>query len=85
MILTPSAAALSGELEVELPDSGRGAYLTCYWGEKATGGYSLGVESAPRREPHYGPARARRAATGAILTKALTYPYAVALVPDIDP
>ncbi len=85
MILTPSAAALSGELEVELPDSGRGAYLTCYWGEKTTGGYSLGVESAPRREPHYGPARARRAGPGAILRQALTYPYAVALVPDIDP
>jgi hypothetical protein len=33
VILTPSASILSGELEVEFPDSGRGAYLTCYWRE----------------------------------------------------
>jgi hypothetical protein len=46
VILTPSASILSGELEVEFPDSGRGAYLTCYWREKPTGGYSLGFESA---------------------------------------
>ena len=30
VILIPSASILSGELEVEFPDSGRGAYLTCY-------------------------------------------------------
>jgi hypothetical protein len=46
MILTPSASILSGELEVGFPDSGRGAYLTCYRREKPTGGYSLGFESA---------------------------------------
>jgi hypothetical protein len=46
VILTPSTSALFGELGAELPDSGREAYLTCYWGEKPTGGFSLGVESA---------------------------------------
>ena len=85
VILTPSASILSGELEVEFPDSGRGAYLTCYWREADRRLLARLRVRTPRREPHYGPARARRAGPGAILTQALTYAYAVALVRDIDP
>ena len=71
---------------MELPDSGRGAYLTCYWGEKTTGGYSLGVESARLEGDRVTVALAlEEPPSDVILTQALTYPYAMALVPDIDP
>src|SRR5919202_418215 len=46
VVLAPSATALSRAIEANVPDSGDGTYLAAYWGEKPTGGYSLGVESA---------------------------------------
>ncbi len=85
VILAPSASALSRELGAEIPDSGRGSYLISYWGEKPTGGYSLTVESA-RLEGNRVTVRLglKEPPPEAILTQALTYPYVVAVVRDVD-
>lgn len=86
VILAPSASALSGELGAEIPDSGRGTYLISYWGEKPTGGYSLGIESARLRGNRVTVRLAlKEPPPDAILTQALTYPYVVAVVRDVDP
>jgi hypothetical protein len=86
VILAPSASALSRAVGVNVPDSGEGTYLAVYWGEKPTGGYSLAVESA-RIEGDRVRVRIvlEKPPRGAILTQALTYPYAVAVVRDLDP
>jgi len=86
VILAPSASALSRELGAEIPDSGRGTYLISYWGEKPTGGYSLSVESARLRGNRVTVRFGLKEPTpDAILTQALTYPYVVAVVRDVDP
>ena len=86
MIVAPSAAALSEAIGANVPDSGRGTYLAAYWGEKSTGGYSLAVESA-RLEGDRVTVRLalKEPPRDAIVTQALTYPYAVAVVRDLDP
>jgi len=86
VILAPSASALSKELGAEIPDSGRGTYLISYWGEKPTGGYSLTVDSASLRGNSVTVRLAlEEPPPDAILTQALTYPYAVAVVRGLDP
>jgi hypothetical protein len=86
VVLAPSAAALSEAIGANVPDSGRGTYLAAYWGEKSTGGYSLAVESA-RLEGDRVTVRLalKEPPRDAIVTQALTYPYAVAVVRDLDP
>jgi PrcB C-terminal len=86
VLLAPSASALSGAVGVNVPDSGEGTYLAVYWGEQPTGGYSLAVESA-RIEGDRVRIRIvlKKPPRGAILTQALTHPYAVAVVRDLDP
>jgi PrcB C-terminal len=85
-ILAPSAAALSEASGANVPDSGNGTYLAVYWGRKPTGGYSLAVESA-RLEADRVTVRLalKEPPRDAIVTQALTYPYAVAVVRDLDP
>jgi hypothetical protein len=57
-----------------------------YWGEKSTGGYSLVVESARLEGGRVTVTLAlREPPRDAIVTQALTYPYAVAVVRDLDP
>ena len=86
VILAPSSSALAGEIGAEIPDSGSGTYLISYWGEKPTGGYSLGVESARLEGDRVTVALAlEEPPSDAILTQALTYPYVVAVVRDVDP
>jgi len=86
VILAPSASALSRELGAEIPDSGEGTYLISYWGEKPTGGYSLGVESARLAGDRVTVRLVlKEPPSDAILTQALTYPYAVAVVRGVDP
>ena len=86
LVLAPSAAALSRETGARVPDSGEGTYLAAYWGEKPTGGYSLAVRSA-RLEGDRVTVRLALAEPppDAIVTQALTYPYAVAVVRALDP
>ena len=85
VILARSAVALSEMMGVEVPDSGSGTYLAAYWGEKPTGGYSLAVKSA-RIEGERVTVRLalKEPPPDAIVTQALTYPYAVAVVRDLD-
>jgi protease stability complex PrcB-like protein len=86
VILAHSASTLSRGLGAEIPDSGRGTYLISYWGEKPTGGYSLTVESARLRGNRITVRLAlEEPPPDAILTQALTYPYVVAVVRDVDP
>ena len=86
VVLAPSATALSRAIEANVPDSGDGTYLAAYWGEKPTGGYSLGVESA-----HVEGARVmvrlalKEPPQDAFVTQALTHPCALAVVRDLDP
>ncbi len=86
VILAPSGAALSQEVGTTIPDSGHGTYLAAYWGEKPTGGYSLAVRSA-RLEGDRVTVRLALAEppSDAIVTQALTYPHAVAVVRGLDP
>ena len=83
VVAAPSASALSKELGAEIPDSGEGVYLISYWGVKPTGGYSLALESA-RLEGDRLTIRLtlKEPAPDAIVTQALTYPYAAAVVRD---
>ena len=85
VIVAPSARDLSGATPTSVPDSGSGAYLAAYWGEKPTGGYSLAVESA-RCEGDRVTVRLvlKEPPQDAVVTQALTYPYAVAVVRDLD-
>jgi hypothetical protein len=85
VILAPSAAALSRTMGANIPDSGEGTYLAAYWGEKPTGGYSLAVQSA-RLEGDRVTVRLalKEPPRDAIVTQALTYPYTVAVVQDLD-
>jgi hypothetical protein len=85
-VVAPSAATLSGEVGANVPDSGNGMYLAVYWGEKPTGGYSMSVRSA-RLEGSRVTVRLalREPPRDAILTQALTYPYAVAVIRELDP
>lgn len=86
VILAPSADALSREIGTRVPDSGEGTYLAAYWGEKPTGGYSLGVRSATLQgESATVELALEKPSPDAMVTQALTYPYAVAVVRDLDP
>jgi hypothetical protein len=87
VVLAPSAAALERETGASVPPNpGKGTYLAAYWGEKPTGGYSLAVRSA-RLEGDRVTVRLalEEPAPDAIVTQALTYPYAVAVVRGLDP
>ena len=86
VIVAPSAAALSEAIGASVSDSGEGTYLATYWGEKPTGGYSLEVGSA-RLEGDRVTVRLvlEEPPRDAVVTQALTYPYAVAVVRDLDP
>lgn len=86
VILAPSASALSRELGAEIPDAGEGTYLISYWGEKPTGGYALGVESARLGGNRVTVRLAlEEPPPDAIVTQVLTYPYVVAVVRGVGP
>jgi hypothetical protein len=85
VVLAPSAAALSQEIGATVPDSGGGTYLAAYWGEKPTGGYSLAVRSARLEGERVSVQLAlKEPPPDAMVTQALTYPYALALVRGLD-
>lgn len=86
VVLAPSAEALSEELGAKIPDSGRGTYLVAYSGQKPTGGYSVNVTGA-RVEGDRVVVRlsVEGPPSGAMVTQALTYPYAISVVKDLEP
>lgn len=85
VVLAPSAEALSGELGAKIPGSGRGTYLVAYSGEKPMGGYSVNVTGA-RVEGDRVTVRfsLKGPPSDAIVTQALTYPYALAMLRDLE-
>jgi PrcB C-terminal len=86
IVVAPSAAALSEAIGANVPGSGDGTYLAAYWGMKPTGGYSLGVESARLAGDRVTVRLVlEEPPRDAVVTQALTYPYAVAVVRDLDP
>lgn len=86
VVVASSAAALSGATGVRVSDSGSGTYLAAFWGEKPTGGYSVAVESARLSGGRVTVRLAlREPPPDAMVTQALTYPYAVALLRDVHP
>jgi hypothetical protein len=86
VILAPSAIALSKAIGANVPDSGNGTYLAAYWGEKPTGGYSLAVRSARLEGARVTIRLAlKEPPPDAVVTQALTYPYAVAVLRNLDP
>lgn len=86
VIIAPSAEALSREIGGNVPDSGEGTYLAAYWGQRPTGGHSLAVESARLEGDEVTVTLAlKEPPPDAMVTQALTYPYAVAAIGDLDP
>jgi hypothetical protein len=85
-VVAPSASTLSEAIGANVPESGSGTYLAAYWGEKPTGGYTMSVRSA-RLEGDRVTVRIslKEPPRDAILTQALTYPYAVAVIRDLSP
>jgi hypothetical protein len=84
VVLAPSATSLSRAIGASITNSG--TYLATYWGEKPTGGYSLAVESACLKGNRVTVRLAlRESSPDAAVTRALTYPYAVAVMRDLDP
>jgi hypothetical protein len=86
VVVAPSATALSGATGAKVPGSGSGTYLAAYWGQKPTGGYSMSVRSARLEGSRVTVGLSlREPPRDAILTQALTYPYAVAVIRDLNP
>jgi hypothetical protein len=85
-VVAPSAAALSEAIGANVPDAGGGTYLAVYWGRKPTGGYAISARSA-RLEGDTVTVRLtlKEPPRDAILTQALTNPYALAAIRDLDP
>ena len=85
VVVATSAAALSDSTGVNVPNSGNGTYLAAFWGEKPTGGYSIALRSARLEEGRVTVRLSLREPPDAILTQALTYPYAVAVIRRLSP
>ncbi|WP_143528822.1 protease complex subunit PrcB family protein [Rubrobacter xylanophilus] len=68
------------------PGEREATHLAVFWGEKPSGGYSLSVASARLEgERLVVRLRLRRPGPGEIVTQALTYPYAVAVISGVGP
>ena len=86
VVVASSASGLSAATGVEVPTAGKGVYVLAGAGQRPTGGYAVGVESARKvgdrvsirisvREP--GPDQ--------MVPQTLTYPYTVAVIQDLTP
>lgn len=88
VVVAGAAEDLSRALgpEARIPDSGSGAYVAAFWGEKPTGGYSVSISSArlegKRVEIELS---LKKPPQDALVAQSLTYPYAVAVVRDLEP
>jgi hypothetical protein len=77
VVVAGSARELAEAAGLKVPSSGRGLYVSAHAGERPTGGYRVSLSEAGEggfqvtlREP----------GEGAIVTQALTQPYAIAMV-----
>ena len=86
VLIATSAGNLAAATGVEVPDRGKGTYLAVAWGEKSTGGYTVGFDSA-RMEGVEAVVNValKDPPPDAMVAQAITYPYAVAFLPGVDP
>jgi len=85
VLMASSASDLSRRAGVKVADTGEGTYLAAFWGEKPTGGYSLEIRSARAAGNRVTIRLAlREPPPDAMLTQALTYPYAAAVIRNED-
>lgn len=83
VVVARSAGALSEATGVEVPDSGEGTYLAAFWGEKPTGGFTVDFLGVRRVEDRLEIRLAlKKPPPDAVVTQALTYPYAAAVIRD---
>ncbi|MGF1470154.1 MAG: protease complex subunit PrcB family protein [Rubrobacteraceae bacterium] len=86
VVVASSAGALSEATGVSVPDSGEGTYLAAFWGEQPTGGYTVEILSARTEEDRIVVRLALgRPSPDAMVSQALTYPYAVAALREEVP
>ncbi|MGB3682457.1 MAG: protease complex subunit PrcB family protein [Rubrobacteraceae bacterium] len=85
ILISTSAQDLSVATGLQVPESGEGTYVAVAWGEKPTGGYTVDFGTASQE--------GARVTTGvelkpppedAMVSQALTYPYAIAFLPGVD-
>lgn len=85
ILVASSAADLAAALGLRVPDSGQGTYVAVAWGEKPTGGYSVGFGSASvegvRLEVGMD---LQEPPQDAMVAQALTYPYSIAVLRGVD-
>ena len=85
ILVASSAGDLGAALGLRIPDSGEGTYVAVAWGEKPTGGYSVGFGSVNvegvRLEVGVDLAQPPQ---DAMVAQALTYPYSVAVLRGVD-
>lgn len=85
-ILIASSAQDLAATGIEVPDAGEGTYVAVAWGEKPTGGYTVGFESASVEGVRVTVNVALEdPPPDAMVAQAITYPYAVAFLPGVDP
>ncbi|CAN5658891.1 hypothetical protein BH24ACT22_BH24ACT22_22310 [soil metagenome] len=81
VVLAPSAAGLSEATGVRIPDTGEGMYLAAFWGERPTGGYTVEILDARMEDSRMIVRLAlKKPPPDAMVSQALTYPYAAAVI-----
>lgn len=81
VVVAPSAGALSEATGAQVPSTGEGTYLAAFWGEKPTGGYTVGILSAQMEGDRVTVQLVlEEPPPDAMVGQALTYPYATAVV-----
>lgn len=85
VVVASSASRLASATGVGVPEAGEGVYVLAGAGQQPTGGYAVEVESARRIGDRVS---IRLSVTGPgpdqIATQALTYPYAVAVIRNLE-
>ena len=86
VVVAPDADALSEATGARVPKAGGGTYLAAFWGEKPTGGYTVEVLSARTEGSRIIVRLAlEKPPPDAMVSQALTYPYAAAVLRGVDP
>ena len=86
ILIATSAQDLAAATGVEVPDAGEGTYVMVAWGEKPTGGYTVDIDSASVEGVRVTVNVALEdPPPDAMVAQAITYPYAVAFLPGVDP
>ena len=86
VVVAPSADALSEATGAKVRDAGEGTYLAAFWGKKPTGGYTMKISSARTEGSRIVvQLNLEKPPPDAMVSQALTYPYAAAVLRGVDP